>query len=48
MFEDSYVPVSISKSTYVVDEKGNAKNKNSDRTGDIGKIKDRLVKLTKP
>ena len=47
LFKGSYVPVSISKSTYIIDEKGNAKNINSDRTGDKGKVKDRLIELTK-
>ena len=44
-FMDSYTPVSISKSTYVVDENGNGKNKMSERNDQVDKIKSRIANL---
>ncbi len=44
-FGDNYVPISISKSTYVIDEDGIAENKKSDRSDNKDKVKERLAKL---
>ncbi len=45
VFGDSYTPVSISKSTYVIDENDRAKNHMDDRTDDLEKVKSRIAKL---
>ena len=45
IFRDSYVPISISKSTYVIGDDDIAENKKSDRTDKKDKVKERLTKL---
>jgi hypothetical protein len=45
IFRDSYVPISISKSTYVIGDDDIAENKQSDRTDKKDKVKERLTKL---
>jgi len=45
IFRDSYVPISISKSTYVIGDDDIAENKESDRTDKKDKVKERLTKL---
>lgn len=45
IFDDSYTPVSISKSTYVIDENDNAENRQNDRSDNKDKVKERISNL---
>lgn len=45
LFGDNYTPVSISKSTYVIDETGNAENRQNDRSNDKEKVKERILDI---
>ena len=47
-FKGSYVPISISKSIYTVNEDGKAENQYSQRTGDEDVVKSRLAELASP
>ena len=47
-FKSSYIPISISKSIYLVDENGKAENQYSQRTGDKDIVKSRLAELASP
>ena len=47
-FKGSYVPISISKSIYTVNEDGKAENQYSQRTGDKDAVKSRLAELASP
>jgi len=46
VFGDSYTPISISKSTYVIDDDEKANNKINDRSDNKDKVKERILKLT--
>ena len=45
IFGDSYSPVSVTKSTYLVDENGKAENMKADRTDTKDKVKQRIANL---
>ena len=47
-FKDSYLPISISKSIYTVNEDGKAENQYSQRSGDKDVVKSRLAELVSP
>lgn len=48
VFKDSYLPISISKSIYTINEDGKAENQYSQRTGNRDVVKSRLAELASP
>ena len=48
VFGDSYIPLSVSRSIYVIDENNTAQNYEFDRTGNKEDVKSRLAKLVGP
>jgi len=46
IFGDSYVPISVSKSTYIIED-GEAKNKQNDRSDNKDKVKERISNLVR-
>ena len=45
---DSYIPISLPRSIYVIDENDTAQNHDPDRTGNREDVKSRLAKLVGP